>query len=203
MNQLHLHASIAVVEDERTLCEDLVEYLVLVGHSARGFGSAEAFLAAWPACRFDLIVLDLVLPGVDGMELARIVRARESTGIVMLTSLSAEMDRITGLDAGADIYLQKGCSLEVIEASCRSVLRRLSIHPGSDTAQPTVAGQGVWQLQIKLWQMIAPNGTVTDLTHAELMFLTALLRQPGAPISRTELLTSPTPFPTCAILTIA
>ncbi len=182
------HASIAVVEDERSLREDLVEYLQLRGYNARGFASAETFFLAWPATRFDLLILDIILPRVSGIELAHMIRGLESTGIVMLTSLTSDADRIHGLDSGADAYLPKGSSLDVIEATCRSVLRRSGRTSEVATTDVPVAAQGAWRIQPKLWRLTAPNGSTADLTHAELTFVTTLINQPGIPVTREALL---------------
>jgi DNA-binding response OmpR family regulator len=119
---------IAVVEDDAGLLADLVEFLQRGGFAVRGFDDAEAFFAVWPAMPFDLLVLDIVLPGMSGLEIARRVRAhdaRNTTGIVMLTALDANADQVLGFNAGADVYLSKRSSLDVIEAACHGVLRRL------------------------------------------------------------------------------
>lgn len=127
---------IAVVEDGPELLADLLEFLQLRGFSARGFDSAEAFFESWPDTRFDLLLLDVALPGVSGLEVARRVRAAESqTGVVMLTALDASDEQVQGLDAGADVYLSKRATLDVIEASCRSMLRRL----GKGGGMPAIA----------------------------------------------------------------
>ena len=132
---------IAVVEDGPELLADLLEFLQLRGFSARGFDSAEAFFEAWPDTRFDLLLLDVALPGVSGLEVARRVRAAESqAGVVMLTALDASDEQVQGLDAGADVYLSKRSSLEVIEASCRSMLRRLGRAGSLPVAAPMEAG---------------------------------------------------------------
>lgn len=176
---------LAVVEDDAGLCADLVEFLQLRGFAALGFGSAEAFCRAWPAVRFDLLLLDVALPGASGMELARRVRTVDAAGIVMLTALDADEDQIAGLGAGADAYLPKGSSLEVIEATCHSVLRRLGM---ARTAVPARAGAPIWRLSRQQWKLEAPGGAVIALTHAEQVFLHALFVQPGAAVGREHLL---------------
>jgi len=133
---------IAVIEDGPELRADLLEFLEMRGFAARGFGSAEAFFAAWPATRFDLLLLDVALPGVSGLEVARRVRAGDAqAGVVMLTALDANDEQLQGLVAGADVYLSKRSSLEVIEASCRNLLRRLG-NPADAPAEPGDGGAG-------------------------------------------------------------
>src|SRR5690606_6788931 len=122
---------IAVVEDDPGQLADLVEFLTLRGFAAYGFDTAEDFLAVWPATRFDVLLLDVALPGASGLDIAQRVRTEDATGagtapgVVMLTALDANEDQVLGLNAGADLYLSKRSSLEVIEAACRSLLRRL------------------------------------------------------------------------------
>lgn len=192
MTQLPFPPLIAVVEDDPSLCADLVEFLQLRGFAARGFGSAEAFYHAWPAVRFDLLLLDVSLPGDSGLEVARRVREKDAAGIVMLTALDADSDQVAGLGSGADAYLSKRSSLKVIEATCRSLLRRLgaarTMHPPS-AAQPAPPPQTPWCIRSQLWKLEAPNRTVIDLTHAELIFLSALFEKPGEAVERDQLLT--------------
>lgn len=176
---------VAVVEDDPGLRADLVEFLQAKGFAVRGFDSAEAFFRAWPAVRFDLLVLDVGLPGASGLEVARRVRERDTAGIVMLTGFDANDDQVAGLDAGADIYLSKRSSLDVIEAACRSILRRLEAGGG---AQPGTMQGDVWRMDGRHWRLEAPNGTSVALTHAESVFLAALLRQPGEAVARDRLL---------------
>ncbi len=191
MNSLPSPSLVAVVEDDPGLCADLVEFLQLRGFAARGFQSAEAFYQAWPVVRFDLLLLDVSLPGDSGLEVARRVREKDAAGIVMLTALDADSDQVAGLGAGADAYLSKRSSLEVIGAACRSVLRRLNMAkaartPGTAQAAPTPPT--LWRLRSQQWKLEAPNGGVIDLTHAELIFLSALFAKPGEAIEREQLL---------------
>ena len=174
---------IAVVEDSPELRTDLVEFLELRGFIVRGFDSAESFFRAWPTAGFDLLLLDVVLPGASGFEVAKRVRERGDTGIVMLTALDANSDHVTGFDAGADVYLSKRSSLEVIEAACHSVLRRLSRGGGTEAG-----GGDVWRMDARNWRLEAPNGTSVDLTHGEVVLLAALFEAPGSAVSREALL---------------
>ncbi|HEY4317679.1 MAG TPA: response regulator transcription factor [Herbaspirillum sp.] len=181
--------SVAVVEDNPALLADLVEFLKLRGFAAHGFESAEAFFQAWPATRFDLLLLDVALPGASGFEIAQRVRAQDNAGVVMLTGLDTDEDHVSGLDAGADMFLTKRSSLTVIEAACRSVLRqraRLAAVPATTPADDAVGG--AWRLHAQHWRLDAPNGTSLELTHAELGLLSALFATPGQSIARDALL---------------
>lgn len=176
---------VAVIEDDPGLCADLTEFLQLSGLAAQGFASAEEFFRAWPASRFDLLLLDIALPGVCGLEVARRVRAQDSTGIIMLTGFNTPGDQVAGLGAGADAYLAKGSSLAVIEASCRAVLRRLN----ADRPMPPTTGPATgWRLSNRLWSLKTPNNVAIPLTHTERVFLAALFDRPGESIAREKLL---------------
>jgi DNA-binding response OmpR family regulator len=185
MKTLPFAPLVAVVEDDPGLCTDLVEFLLLRGFAARGFVSAEAFYQAWPAVHFDLLLLDVALPGASGLDIARRVRAVDTAGVVMLTALDADDDQVAGLGAGADIYLSKHSSLEVIEAACHSVLRRLA---SGGAAPVETARADVWRLDALHWRLDAPDGTPVDLTHAEALLLSVLFRNPGEAIAREQLL---------------
>ncbi|MCX7172593.1 MAG: response regulator transcription factor [Proteobacteria bacterium] len=176
---------LAVVEDEPGLRADLIEFLQLRGFAVRGFDSAEAFFRAWPAVWFDLLLLDVALPGASGLEVARRVRARDGAGIVMLTALDANSDYVTGLGAGADMYLSKNSSLEVIEAACHSVLRRLE---SAGKNQHETSRGDAWRMDGRHRRLEAPNGTSVDLTHAEAVLVALLFRSPGEAIPRDQLL---------------
>jgi DNA-binding response OmpR family regulator len=173
---------IAVVEDDAGLLADLVEFLQRGGFSVRGFSDAEAFFAVWPATPFDLLLLDVALPGMSGLEIAQ--RARDThntTGIIILTALDANADQVQGFNAGADVYLSKRSSLEVIEAACRGVLRRLASAGGEPAGN-------VWCLHTRHWRLRAPNGMAVDLTDTEVQLLRALFETPGQTVTRKALL---------------
>lgn len=175
--------SVAVVEDDAGLRTDLVEFLELRGFAVHGFESAEDFLKTWPATSFDLLLLDVALPGASGLEIAQRVRARDAVGIVMLTAFDSDQDHVTGLDAGADVFLSKRSSLEVIEATCLSVLRRLN----RGVLEDTNAGD-LWRLDVPDWRLSAPNGTSTKLTYAEVTLISSLFEAPNHVVSREALL---------------
>ena len=189
--QMHLSCYVAVVEDDAGLLADLVEFLELCGFSARGFESAESFFSVWPGTHFDLLLLDVALPGVSGLEIAQRVRSHETqnaTGVVMLTALDANDDQVLGFHAGADVYLSKRSSLEVIEAACHGVLRRLGRHEADCAASPVSPAKALWRLHPRDWRLHTPNGMALDLTHAEVRLLCALCKTPGKAVTREALL---------------
>lgn len=176
---------IAIVEDDASLREDLVEYLAQRGCTVQGFDSAESFYRGMATTEFSLVLLDLLLPGEGGLDVARWLRVHlPDMGIVMLTSLSTTRDQVGGLEAGADAYLAKNAPLEVIEATCRSVLRRLA----SAAPPPVGAATLPWRLNPYSHQLWPPQGAVIELTHAESVFLESLAQVPGQAVSRQLLL---------------
>lgn len=188
---------IAVVEDEHSLREDLLEFLGWRGFSAQGFDSAEAFNAAHARQVFELVLLDIGLPGLSGLELAQQLQAMPQVpGIVMLTAFCSDEDRVAGLALGADAYLVKGASLQVIEATCHSVLRRLGTRTDMPRPAPSITTietlpdtrRDEWVIYLTSWQLGMPNGERLKLTHQETLMLRRLMQQPGTAVSRSELL---------------
>jgi DNA-binding response OmpR family regulator len=176
----------AVVEDDHGLREDLVAYFAWRGAAVWGAASAEAFWAAHDAgAPVDLVLLDLGLPGESGLALAGRLRQQQvHVAVVMLTAFGTDIDRIAGLEQGGDAYLVKGASLQLLEATCRSVLRRIGI-ARSRTPQPPAAA---WQLDVLQAVLRTPSGAEVRLTHLEQLFLSALMRSPGVAVARSDLL---------------
>lgn len=174
--------SIAVVEDDASLLNDLVEFLTLRGFSTYGFAGIQAFLHACSHTHFDVLLLDIVLPDGNGLELAQQLRERpQPIGIIMLTALDTNADMVQGFTAGADIYLSKRSSLPVIEAACQGVFRHLPV------ARP-VNPVKRWVLYPQYWQLHTPNGIQLDLSASEVLLLAALFARPGGTITREQLL---------------
>ncbi len=184
-----IHApGLAVVEDDVGLCDDLVDFLCSRGFDARGYHSAEALQLGVTTARLDLVVLDVLLPGADGVETARwLHRTRPDIGIVMLTSLDSTHTQVDSLTAGADAYLAKNASLDVIEATCRAVLRRRDA-----TREPAAAAPAAdhWTLTPHVCLLTTPGGTRIAITPAEAAFLRPLFERAGTPVERSDLLAS-------------
>jgi two-component system alkaline phosphatase synthesis response regulator PhoP len=130
-------ASVLVVEDEENILELVTFNLKREGYKVTGVASGEEALAAARSKRPDLVVLDLMLPGIDGLEVCRRLRRDERTAevpIIMLTARGEEADIVTGLELGADDYLTKPFSPKVLLARIRTVLRRREAPPPGPTA---------------------------------------------------------------------
>ncbi|MFH1169181.1 MAG: response regulator transcription factor [Chloroflexota bacterium] len=130
----------------------------------------------------DLIVLDLMLPGMNGLEVCRTLRAESDVPIIMLTAMSTDQDRLTGLDLGADDYVAKPFSPRELAARVRAVLRRFPSERGPDEAR-------CGELTISFLRREASfDGRILDLTEVEFKLLGVLAKEPGRVFSRAELI---------------
>jgi len=170
-----------VVEDETTLRETLMYNLKREGYEVIGSGDGGEALEVAREQKFDLIVLDVMLPTLDGLSICRILRKEQRTPIILLTARSAEMDRILGLETGADDYIVKPFSLGEFLARVRAVLRR---------AAPEVAAKleaGDLSLDL-IGRKAYRAGEELRLSHKEFDLLAALIKNTGTALSRDRLL---------------
>ena len=181
-------ASILLVDDDARLRELLVRYLTGQGFEARGVADGVQLRQALDRGHFDLIVLDLMLPGEDGLEICRRLRGQgDAVPIVMLTAKGDEIDRIVGLEIGADDYLPKPVNPRELLARIRSVLRRTRPAPGAPQADGGEIRFGAFRLDLgrrALYRGDAP----LKLTGGEFAVLSVLLRHPQQPLSRDRLM---------------
>ena len=174
---------IVVVEDEMQIARTLRDYLEVAGFEVTVVSNGGAALASIRGQRPDLIVLDLGLPGMDGLDVARELRRTSATPIVMLTARGEESDRIVGLELGADDYLVKPFSPKELVARVRAVLRRTS----GATAGAEVLRVG--EIEVDLPKMRARvDGRPVELTPTEFQLLATLVREPGRVFTRGQLL---------------
>ncbi len=173
-------ARVLVVEDEPRLAALLADYLRAAGHEAECIADGGQALQAWSERRHDLVLLDLMLPGVDGLTLCKQLRALTDVPIVMLTARAEETDRLAGLELGADDYIPKTpFSPREVMARVKAVLRRSRAAPRPAAAALQVDEPG-WRAS---WQ-----GHALDLTPNEFRLLRALAAQPGRVYARAQLL---------------
>jgi two-component system response regulator ResD len=175
---------ILVVDDEPTVREVVQQYLEREGYRVQAAEDGPAALAAFGAHVPDLIVLDLMLPGVDGLEVCRQVRAKGSTPIIMLTAKGHESDRIVGLELGADDYVVKPFSPRELVARVRSVLRRTL---AGDARSPQPIRSGDVQVDPVTREVTVADQPVT-LTVREFDLLAFLVSHPRQVFSRGQLL---------------
>ena len=173
--------SILVVEDETTLRETLAYNLKREGYDVVATGDGGAALELSRDQAFDLIVLDVMLPTLDGLSIVRILRKEQRTPIILLTARSGEIDRIMGLETGADDYVVKPFSLGELLARVRAVLRR-SI---PETTTRLEAGDLSLDL---IGRKAYRGGAELRLSHKEFDLLAALIRNTGTALSRERLL---------------
>ena len=169
-------ATILIVEDEPELVKVLRSYLEQAGFSVLTAGRGDAGLSTWEHKRPDLVILDLSLPGMDGLDVAREIRRKGNTPIIMLTARLEETDRLIGLELGADDYVSKPSSPREVAARVRAVLRRA----GSSLSAPAVLRGGDLEIDLDA-HTVSAAGQPIDLTPTEFNLLAALAAQPGHP----------------------
>ena len=172
-----------IVEDETTLRETLAYNLTQEGYQVTQTGDGAEALELARADKFDLIVLDIMLPGLDGLSFCRILRKEQATPIIMLTARGGEVDRIVGLESGADDYIVKPFSLGEFLARVRAVLRRTP----SATLRTDRLESGDLALDLT-GRRVSVGGREIKLSHKEFDLFAALVRNKGAVLSRDLLL---------------
>jgi DNA-binding response OmpR family regulator len=174
--------TILIVEDEPELVKVLRSYLEQAGYNVLTAYRGDSGLSSWEHKRPDLVILDLNLPGMDGLDVARLIRRKADTPIIMVTARVEETDRLIGLEIGADDYITKPYSPREVVARVRAVLRR-------STAAPAVSQiLRVADLEIdRDAHSVKISEYGVDLTPTEFNLLAALAGQPGRAFSRLQL----------------
>lgn len=176
--------TILVVDDEPKLVDVVRAYLEMDGYSVVTASDGRQALDRFHQTRPDLIILDLMLPELDGLEVCRRIRQQSGVPIIMLTARAEEIDELLGLELGADDYITKPFSPRAILARVRAVLRRASATSEGNEA-PLVVGL----LRVDLAGHAATwNGAPLALTPSEFRLLTTLARRPGRAFERLDLL---------------
>jgi DNA-binding response OmpR family regulator len=173
---------ILVVDDDRKLVDLVRLYLVRAGYRVLVAYDGEAALHLAGVHEPDLVVLDLMLPRMDGLDVCHEIRQRADIPVIMLTARSTEEDKLAGLDGGADDYVTKPFSPRELVARVRAVLRRR--HEDAPSGQVRV-GDVVLDLRLR---EVRRRGALVPLTPREFGLLRVLAREPGRVFSRTELL---------------
>ena len=173
-----LTPTVLVVEDELRLRGLIRDYLEEDGIRVLEAGRGDEALALFERERADLVVLDLMLPGMDGFEVCRRLRERTGAWIVMLTARSEEHDKLTGYDAGADDYVTKPFSPSVLRAKVRTLLKRSAASAGKDTAAEAGLQVDEGMREARL------NGEALPLSPKEFDLLLCLCRNPNLVLSR-------------------
>src|SRR5438445_2572504 len=173
---------VLLIDDDARLAELLRGYLEPQAVTLVHAGGGQAGLAALAAGGFDAVLLDVMMPGMDGLEVLRRMRERHAVPVLMLTARGDEADRVVGLELGADDYIGKPFSPRELLARLRAVLRRTS--PDAVAEKLSAAGITVDTGAREAWV----DGTPVELTSLEIDILVALLRRAGRVVPRTALL---------------
>jgi DNA-binding response OmpR family regulator len=181
-----------VVDDDPRIRQMLTRYFEQEGYRVSAAGDGAAMRAQLNANKVDVILLDVVMPGEDGLSIARQIRAKSDVGIIMLTGRDEVLDRVVGLEVGADDYIAKPFHLRVVLARVKSVVRRRKPAPdpiqrNEEKAEDVIRFDG-WLLDTARRRLVSPSGDDVTLTSGEFDLLAALAKHPGRVFSRESLM---------------
>ena len=179
--------TLLVVDDEPTLRETLAENLEADGYRVVTAADGREALREFRSQRPDLVLLDLMLPELSGVEVCRIIRQESGVPILMLTAKDSETDKVVGLELGADDYVTKPFSLRELQARVRALLRRPDQRAAIDSP-PAVADLGRVQVDLAGHRLLR-DGAALPVKPKAFELLTFLLRHPGQVFTRDQLLT--------------
>ncbi|MCF3638956.1 response regulator [Rhizobium sp. TRM95111] len=180
-------ARILIVEDDRSIATMLIDLMKEVGYAAEAVGSAIEMDRALKKRAFDLIVLDGMLPGEDGFSICRRIRFSDTTPILMLTALTKEIDRVVGLELGADDYVTKPFHSRELLARIKALLRRASYSVQVKPSLEAMTFEG-WRIDPVTRELIDGDGIHVSLTTAEFDVLLVFCRNPRQVMTRQDIL---------------
>ena len=178
---------ILIVEDEESIADLEKDYLELSGFEVEVANDGEIGLKKGLEGEFDLIILDLMLPGVDGFEICRQIRSQKNTPIIMMTARDSVIDRVSGLDHGADDYIVKPFAIEELLARLRALLRRISIEGENNTAKQTTIKYRDLVIE-KENRVVRRGDDIIELTKREYELLLTLMENVNVVLARDVLL---------------
>ena len=176
-------STILIIEDEIELTKVLRSYLEQAGYTVLTAYRGDTGLSTWENKHPDLVLLDLNLPGIDGLDVAREIRRKSTTPIIMLTARVEEMDQLIGLELGADDYITKPFSPRVVIARVRALLRRTDTTPSA----PEVIRAADLEIDV-VSHTVRRGGKLIELTPTEFNLLVTMAAQPGRAFTRLQLL---------------
>ncbi len=180
---------ILVVDDQREICDVIHDYLSGEGYRVSTVQDGAGMRRVLAQSPVDLVVLDLMLPGEDGLTLARFLREESNVGIIILTGRGETVDRIIGLELGADDYLPKPFHLRELLARVKSVLRRVSSRKAEQVPAPrSKARFAGWHLDMTSRELLSPRGREVRLTTGEFDLLAAFVTNANQVLTRDRLL---------------
>lgn len=178
--------SVLLIDDDFELTALLGEYLEQQGFRVSVAGDGERALGRILDARADIVVLDIMMPNVDGLAVLRRIRSESSVPVLMLTARGDEADRIMGLNLGADDYLAKPCSPAELAARIRAILRRTLPSEGQVSESASVQREGALSID-RQRRLASWAGAPLALTGVEFNLLDVLVSQTGKPVSRADL----------------
>ncbi|NWF36237.1 response regulator transcription factor [Mariprofundus sp. KV] len=176
--------AILMIDDDIELCELMQRFLAGEGFEIACAHNGNSGLEQARTNDFELLILDIMMPGKNGMDVLRELRGFSTVPVIMLTGRGEEMDRIIGLELGADDYLPKPCNPRELAARIRAILRRTEQQPEQKSSSTHQFGNIEWQPQSRT---ISESGIALDLTATEYNILVALMEKAGEVVSKQEL----------------
>lgn len=177
---------IMVVEDEDNIRANVAEFLQAEGYETILAKDGEEAIRLFSEQEPDLVILDLMLPKIDGLEVCKQLRQHSAVPIIMATARDEEIDKLLGLELGADDYITKPFSLRELKARIKAVLRRTKVNPSTAVGEEKLT---FGKLEINLDRReVRTGGKIVDLTPSEYAILTTLCQNIGRPYSRLQLL---------------
>jgi two-component system OmpR family response regulator len=186
---MEVQPHLLVVDDQREIRDLLNAYLSKHGYRVSTAHNAAAARQALTTSAIDLVVLDIVMPGEDGLSLCRFLRETTGVPIILLTAVTEDTDRVVGLEMGADDYVTKPFNPRELLARVKAVLRRTHVLPllQQPLASSTLHFDG-WTLNVRQRELIGEDGNAVPLSTAEFQLLSAFLNHPYTVLSRNQLL---------------
>ncbi|OQY49648.1 MAG: DNA-binding response regulator [Candidatus Parabeggiatoa sp. nov. 2] len=182
---------ILIVDDDAEICHLLQDYLEKNGFRATAVSNGKALWQTFDEKQIDLVILDLMLPGEDGLELCRNLRARFNIPILIISALGDDTDRIIGLEMGADDYLPKPFNPRELLVRVKVILRRTRALPGHDEIEAETGSRWLfadWTLDLVSRHLVSPAKVVVPLSAGEFRLLRVLLEHPNRVLTRDQLL---------------
>jgi len=176
---------VLIVEDDDVARTKLAGYLETAGHRVSEAIDGRGLRRIMAGDPVDLVLLDINLPGEDGLDLTRFIRASHDVGIILVTGRTDDVDRIVGLEIGADDYITKPFNPRELLARVKTLLRRTTARGPSGAGTKTFSG---WRFDTRSRRLLSPEGDKVALTRAEFELLNALIARPGTVLTRERLL---------------
>jgi len=181
--------SLLIVEDEASIREPLVSYFEANRFRVKAAPNAAQARSLLAAHNFDLAIVDIMMPGEDGLSLCRHIRESNNLPVIMLTARAEEIDRILGLEVGADDYVTKPFSPRELLARVKAVIRRTHSLPPRQTPPESVTyAFGDWILKTGERELVGPDGLSVPLSSGEYALLLVMVERPRMVLSRDQLL---------------